>query len=323
MEELINKTLELLDANPEWRDRYSGYLSDIFANNAKNSKGFDKPQGLSLYTTVSDRNSKEYYLRFKGQNVGKVSVNRNGEILLTCLSDYFKECPMSKDETKKWMEAEATQFRAYFRDLSSTIKTKSPEHAVESALLKEFRKSSSKEKAICYIQPVLLHKCCFQMPTPLQASKHNPAYSKQHGGGIDIMARIKTPNWHSRLCVIEIKDENKESESQLDAMKQAVIYATFISKLLQEQPDWWEFFMGHENLSGRNDYRLDKSDIEVVTIMPAPKEDSSTFENEEIFIPQTGTRLHCHSLYYEQDKFNNEQTFEFSGTFLTRVKVKE
>lgn len=134
------------------------------------------------------------------------------------------------------------------------------------------------------------------------------------------MARITTPEGHPRLCVIEIKDENKKSESQLDAMKQAIIYATFISKLLQEQPGWWEFFMGHENLSGRNDYRLDKSDIEVVTIMPAPKEDSSTFENKEIFIPQTGTRLHCHSLYYEQDKFDNEQTFEFSGTFLTRVK---
>ena len=132
------------------------------------------------------------------------------------------------------------------------------------------------------------------------------------------MARIKTPNWHSRLCVIEIKDENKESESQFDTMKQAVIYATFISKLLHEQPDWWEFFMGHHKLSGKNAKNLDKSDIEVVTIMP--KGNTSTFENEEIFIPQTGTRLHCHSLYYEQDKFDNEQAFEFSGTFLTRVK---
>lgn len=313
MEELINKTLELLDANPEWRDRYSSYLPDMF--NAEKETRFYTPQNLSFYSTVSDRKKEQYYLRFKGQNVAKVSVQNSEIIELECIAspNYFEGCPMPNGEKKEWKDA--SSFRAYFRDLSPTAKTKSSEHAVESALLKEFRK---KGKAIRNIQPVLFRKYYFQMPTPLKASDHNPAYANKNGGGIDIMARIKTPNGHSRLCVIEIKDENKESESQFDAMKQAVIYATFISKLLHEQPDWWEFFMGHHKLLGRTAKSLDKSDIEVVTIMP--KGNSSTFENKEIFIPQTGTRLHCHSLYYEQDKFDNEQAFEFSGTFLTRVK---
>ena len=100
-------------------------------------------------------------------------------------------------------------------------KTKSPEHEVENALLEEFRKRIGAEKILHNIQPILLHGNFFQMPTPLKASTHTPTYAQHSGGGIDMLARIKTKGTgHTRLCVIEIKDENKSSESQKAAMSQ-------------------------------------------------------------------------------------------------------
>lgn len=62
---IINKTLEILKANSEWQERYKGYLSDIWSNPDKIAKGFAKPQGLSVYTTVGDRNNKKLLSPFQ------------------------------------------------------------------------------------------------------------------------------------------------------------------------------------------------------------------------------------------------------------------
>ena len=321
---IINKTLEILNINREWQERYAGYLSDIWSNHDKTNKGFVKPQGLSVYTTVGDRNTKNYYLRFKGQNVGKVRVGRNGKVTLQSIveestSHEIKGCPLKYKEVVDWDSADATQFRAFFKNLSLETKTKSPEHEVENALLKEFRKRTRVEKVLHNIQPILIHRCFFQMPTPLKASTHVPTYAEHSGGGIDMLARIKTKeNGHSRLCVIEIKDENIASESQKVAMSQAITYATFVAKLLTEQPDWMEFFMGHKTKLGRNSSSLDTYDIEVVTIMP--EGNTETFQDEILNIPGTNFKLHCHSLYYNRQKFLETHDFEFSGTFIDEIK---
>lgn len=204
-------------------------------------------------------------------------------------------------------------------ELYQNTKTKSPEHEVENALLVEFRKKIGAEKVLHNIQPVLLHGNFFQMPTPLKASTHDPEYVKHSGGGIDMLARIKTEgNCHTRLCVIEIKDENKASESQKTAMSQAITYATFVAKLLTEQLDWMEFFMGHKTKRNRNSRCLDQFDIEVVTIMPEGI--TETFENKVLEVPGTNFKLHCHSLYYNPHKFSETHNFEFSGTFLAEIK---
>lgn len=322
---IINKTLEILKANSEWQERYKGYLSDIWSNPDKIAKGFAKPQGLSVYTTVGDRNTKNYYLRFKGQNVGKIRVGRNGNVTLQCLveestSHDIKDCPLKYKEVVDWHSVKASDFRKFFLyDLPKNTKTKSPEHEVENALLVEFRKKIGVEKVLHNIQPVLLHGNFFQMPTPLKASTHDPEYVKHSGGGIDMLARIKTEgNCHTRLCVIEIKDENKASESQKIAMSQAITYATFVAKLLIEQPDWMEFFMGHKTKRNRNSKCLDQFDIEVVTIMPEGI--TETFENKVLEVPGTNFKLHCHSLYYNPQKFSETHNFEFSGTFLAEIK---
>lgn len=322
---VINKTLEILKANSEWQERYKGYLSDIWSNPDKTAKGFAKPQGLSVYTTVGDRNTKNYYLRFKGQNVGKIRVGRNGNVTLQCLveeskSHEIKDCPLNYKEVVDWHSVKASDFRKFFlMELPKNTKTKSPEHEVENALLVEFRKKIGAEKVLHNIQPVLLHGNFFQMPTPLKASTHDPEYVKHSGGGIDMLARIKTEgNCHTRLCVIEIKDENKASESQKTAMSQAITYVTFVAKLLTEQPDWMEFFMGHKTKRNRNSRCLDQFDIEVVTIMP--EGNTETFENKVLEVLGTNFKLHCHSLYYNPQKFSETHNFEFSGTFLAEIK---
>ena len=319
---IINKTLKVLNANDEWQKRYSGYLSDILKHSKKEAKGFHKPEGLSVYTTVGDRNAKTYYLRFKGQNVGKVFVTKNGieiqSLVKEAKTHNIKGCPLSYEEKVKWNSDEASKFRAFFKALSINTRTKSPEHYVENSLLKEFRKRERNEKALLNIQPVLLQGNFFQMPSPLKASTHVPSYAKQNGGGIDMLARIRTEEGHLRLSIIEIKDENKKEESQMVAMSQAISYATFIATLLQHQPNWMEFFMGHKTRRGRFSGTLDKFDIEVVTIMP--KGNTETFENKVIEIPDTQFKLHCHSLYYDKEKFEKSGVFDFSGTFLKEIK---
>lgn len=322
MIEIINKTLEELNSHTEWEKRYSGYLTDIWKYPNKDAKGFHKPEGLSVYTTVGDRNSKTYYLRFKGQNVGKVTVTEKGIILRSLVKDSashaIKTCPLAEGRNVDWHSEEATKFRDFFKNLSTETRTKSAEHYVENSLLKEFRKRKGADKALRNIQPVLLHGNFFQMPSPLKASSHEPTYAGKSGGGIDMLARIKTTDGHIRLCVIEIKDENKKEESQMATMSQAITYATFIALLLHKQPDWMEFFMGHKTKRGRNPYSLDIFDIEVITVMP--RGDSEVFENKQLEIPGTNYRLHCHSLYYDDNVFTTTHNFDFSGTLLDKIK---
>ncbi len=330
MDTIINQTLTLLSANDEWQRRYAKYLEDIWKNHGKYHKDFHKPEGLSLYSTVGERNENVYQLRFRGQTVARIWSKETGVKLLSCVKSqdtYFTDCPLKKEDGDvKWDTPEASDFRRYYKILYGEVKTKSPEHAVENALLKEFRKKDSKTKALRNIQPVLLHGQFFQMPTPLKASGNDISYAKANGGGIDMLARIRTDNGHIRLCVCEIKDENKKSESQRKAMSQALAYATFLAKLVTEQPDWWEFFMGHKEKRERNPSTLDKNIIEVVTIMPLGITD--TFENNEIQTPG-GIKLRCRSLYYDDVKYKKhvtstyreeESPFMFSGTFLNDIK---
>lgn len=325
MRNIIKQTLELLSANSEWQRRYKGYLNDIWSNSDKTNKGFAKPQGLSVYTTVGDRKTKNFHLRFKGQNVGEIIVSKSGNIALQCIVEDskahdIKGCPLRYNEIVDWYSVKASQFRSFFRHLSIDTRLKSPEHEVENALLEEFRKRRGAEKVLCNIQPVLLHGCFFQMPTPLKASTHNSTYAGPNGGGIDILARIKTSEkGHTRVCVIEIKDENKTSESQKTAMSQAVSYAAFVAKLLAIQPDWMEFFMGHKTLRNRISRSLDTYDIEVVTIMP--EGNTETFQDEILEIPDTRFKLHCHSLFYNRQKFLENRELEFTGTFLKEIRI--
>lgn len=317
--QVIKKALALLEKNQEWRERYKGYTSKLCKKEIGHFP-FNKPNGLSLYSSVS---KDTYDLRFDGQNVGEIKSSNNG-VYLHILSDYIRsyfktEMPSSK----KWIDwkcAEAISFRKFFRDKAqeaTKIKLRFPEHRVENYLLKEFSKSLEAEgKKLCYIQPIKLHRCSFQFPTPLKASDHNPTYSAHKGGGIDILARVRTHNWEPRICVMEVKDGNKQGESQSVAMEQALIYAVFLSKLLRSESgqQWWDFLRNNNKDSKVIPSHLD---IDVVTIMP--QGNTKEFSDKFIDVPELYTTFHCHSLYYNDEDFKNGK-FTFSGTYPNQLK---
>ncbi len=244
--QIIQSTIDRLSENKEWEERFQKYIQNIAINHQKKRKrSFRKPEGLSLYSSVGS-NGKSYDLRFKGQSVATVKETAAVKVKLNPKSHanqkYF-QFDLCKEEVD-WDSTEASNFRSFFKKESLKFtaehpeadrkKTKSEEHRVENCLLREFSKQLGKEKALCYIQPIKLYNLFFQMPTPLKASTHNPTYSER-GGGIDILARIKPLKGISRICVMEVKDENKPAESQATAMSQAVTYAVFIAYLLRSK----------------------------------------------------------------------------------------
>jgi hypothetical protein len=110
---------------------------------------------------------------------------------------------------------------------------------------------------------------------------------------------------------MEVKDENQPSESQSDAMEQALTYATFIAKLLRSKSGqkWWDFFMNRDSTSNPIPNPLE---IDVVTIMPVGS--TAEFVDEIIPVPSHNTFFHCHSLYYDKEEFAKGK-FVFSGTY--------
>ena len=324
IESIIKNVNELLLKNPEWKSRYEGYILNIEKTRAKRSRrDFNKPEGLSLYSSVSKRDGKTYVLRFDGQSVCRVECSGKGVMLIPLEKtnkEYFKEeyTDLQMSEGVEWSSPEARNFRRFFRNKSkeaNSIKLKSPEHRLENRLLKEFAKKTRAEgKVLCNIQPVRLYDCFFQFPTPLKASDHEPEYSKQYGGGIDILARVKSVDGNSRICVMELKDENKKNESQADAMKQAVTYSVFIANLLRSESgeDWWKFFMNRGSKTNVPDYL----NIDVVTVMP---EGNTKEFCGSIKCPELKCTFHCHTLYYNSEDYINDK-FTFSGTYTSQIR---
>lgn len=335
--QIIQSTIDLLSENNEWEKRYQIYIQDIAINCPKIEKrSFRKPDGLSLYSSVG-RKGKSYDLRFRGQSIATIIETATKEVKLCPKSEanqkYFN---FDLCKTVNWDSQEASNFRNFFKKESRKFatgvcnterkKTKSEEHRVENCLLREFSKKLSKDKALCNIQPIKLYNLFFQMPTPLKASTHHPEYKKK-GGGIDILARVKPIKGTSRICIMEVKDENKPAESQANAMSQAITYAIFIAYLLRSKSgqNWWDFFMGRPltRIDNTTQIRVIKElpkvlDIDVVTIMP--KGITEEFCNVDIPLEGLGAILHCHSLYYDDEAFQRDETFIFSGTYPNQLR---
>lgn len=335
--QIIQITTSLLSENNKWEEQYQKYIQNIAINSSKiKERSFRKPDGISLYSSVGKK-GKSYDLRFRGQSIATIVETATKEVKLYPKSaanqKYFN---FDLCQTVNWDSTEASNFRSFFKRESLKFTAgfyhtnrkypKSEEHRVESCLLREFSKKLSKEKALCNIQPIKLYKLFFQMPTPLKASTHHPEY-KEKGGGIDILARVKPLKGISRICVMEVKDENKPAESQANAMSQAVTYTVFIAHLLRSKSGqhWWDFFMGRplKVIEGTTQIRVIKEmpktlDIDVVTIMP--KGTTEEFCNVDIPLKGLDVILHCHSLYYDNEAFQKDETFVFSGTYPNQLR---
>lgn len=333
-EEIVTEAKQLLEKEENrqiWEKAYKQYAEGIIKNSSAykdNAKLFQVNKPLVAYTSISkvtsDGKTTNYDLRFAGQSVGEVLVN-NGEVYLHVSKPQadradkkfgFKE---SKElEKAKWHSKDAINFRSFYSTKKSTdkIKVHSKEHRIESFLLKEFSKTSSENKKLCYIQPVKLGgNFFFQQATPLQASDHKPSFSGATGGGIDILARVTHSDRKSRIAIIELKDENKRSESQKDVMTQALTYATFVAYLLRSESgrDWWNIF--RENFKEEKDVPK-KIDLDVITLMPEGTSEEGDLA--EIRIPEVNATLHLYTLYYTKDANGNPDSF--SGTLIKDIK---
>ncbi len=352
-ETIVNDTLELLWENREIVESiYAGYADEIL----KKEKDYIEKAGkfqvrgeISKYSSITLIKNGKYDLRFAGQSIGTVKVikKRNGE--------YEPRLEIKQEQSERallfgykgsepfdstlWDEKKCQNFRSFFSNLNSNdnlaIHTK--EHRIENFILDCFSEKSTKNKLLPYIQPVLLGGQYFQFTTPLKASKHLPTISigvkvsrrtgeKSYyatGGGIDILARnIKSPgNW--RYTIIELKDENKPTESQATVMTQALIYATFMAFLFRSKSgkDWWNIF---RNPPKNEKYDKQKSvpehiDLDVVTLMPSG--DSSEgimddIETDKLFPKlHLNTTLHLYTLYYKTDAQGNPCAIDEKSTF--------
>lgn len=310
------EALELVQKNNEWTTRYTGYAQAIFANLdtiAVVRKGFREWSPFKVYLNITNAKNTTsgvcFELRYLGQTVAELICKDNnvsGLYIRTKVSgkkydeNNFRDfdCLLSLDMVK-WTGEEAKAFRSFFRGrepIRNGSKKGNEEHRIESLLLSEFSKLKSTQKALTHIQPVKIAKVRFPMPTPLSASNHKHLrYSGRSGGGIDILARIGQNSSTTKLCIIEVKDENTTKEPPAEVIKQAVAYAVFIRELLRSGTgnDWWRLFGFQSKLPK-------KLTLLAACAMPSNGNDDHSLENAEIDVE--GDTIQLHYLYYtEQD----------------------
>lgn len=258
-----------LRRDTSWIPQYKAYAESMLdeANckmYTKASARFRVPHPLYAYLTIGEvdkrRKTAFFDLRYLGQSVGTVRV-KDDAVTLTVTEDRaanskrFFGYSDGAFEDKNWRDStEAKRFRAYFKgdkNLAGTAKSGRPhsdEHMLESALFSELGKKSSKNKTLLNIQPVSYAKTRIHMKTALAASKagkNESVSDSRTGGEIDCLCRRKVKKGESRLVAIEIKDENKVSESFDMVMKQAISYAVFLQELIHsEAGEAWKAIWG-------------------------------------------------------------------------------
>ncbi len=306
--DVIQETRLRLKDNSEWRGRYVGYAEKISGNIdfiKSVRSGFREWSPMKVYLNITSaktaNNSVSFELRYLGQTVAKLTGTNNK---LHKLSTKNYETTNSRDfdcniplSSADWCGEEAAKFRSFFKNRKGARKHDAnkgnEEHRLESLLLTEF--SRIKNKVIRHIKPVTIGSVRFPMPTPISASNHKAIkYSGIAGGGIDILARIGTGGKATRLCILELKDENKNSDPPKDAMKQAVAYATFIRELLRSDAgeDWWKLF----GFGGKVPEPLE---LYATCLMTSDRYNDYSFGNMVLNIERDTVKLHY--LYFTEE----------------------
>ncbi len=305
--QVMDETRLLLKDNSEWRERYCSYAEKIsgnidFIKSVRSS--FHEWAPLKVYLNITSaktaKHSVSFELRYLGQTVAKLTGNRDkGHRLST--KDYERtnlrdfNCSVCLSDSD-WCGEDAKNFRSFFKNRESSRKTGgkgNEEHRLESLLLTEF--SRTKNKGVRHIQPVTVGTVRCPMPTPISASNHKAVkYSGKTGGGIDILARTGTGGKATRLCIMELKDENKKSEPPKDVMKQAVAYTTFIHDLLRSDAGvtWWKLF----GFSGKIPEPLE---LYATCVMPSGHNNDYSFRDMELNIERDIIKFHY--LYFTEE----------------------
>ena len=316
----VANTRELLQENPEWRNRYLGYANEIAGNHdlIKTVRAsFHEWSPLYLYLNVSNAKkagkSVSFELRYLGQTVAKLTDK--GKITISTAGfdeenkrDFDCELHLSNDD---WDGMAARAFRSYFKTRpalrNSTSSKGNEEHRIESMMLTEFTRV--KNKTLRQIKPVMIGGIRFPMPTPLSASNHKQIkYSGVYGGGIDILARTGSGGKSTRLCIMELKDEDSLREPPREVMKQAVAYAAFVRELLRSDagPGWWK-------LMGFGGKIPEKLVLYAAVVMPFGENPDQSFAG--INLPIEDDIIQLHYLYFEESQ-NTVGNFQTSLSYM-------
>ena len=324
--EAVNILLTDIINHEKWEQAYQRYANNLMKNKDNYSSArtkFRMPKPMYAYSSITKAsNAASFDIRVHGQSVGNIQVKKKDGVLLDVspekaahTQEYF-HLDYFPVNSKKWDSSkEAKLFRSMFKN-KKFGRLKSEEHRIENLLLAEFSKRlRSDGKILCNIQPVKLSNCFFQLTTPLKASTHSPSFSMNNkggatGGGIDIMARIKHSALDTRLAIIELKDDNNDSEPQKDVMLQALSYATFIAHLLRSNAGnkWWNLF----DYSGSVPETLY---LDVISLMPKGISEEGCLA--PIRIESLNVVLTPYTLYYELN--DKRQITGFSGTLLNEI----
>lgn len=285
-ENKISEVQKLLSDNAEWILRYAKYAEKIKDNLGKiklsKEKRFHEWAPLYLYMNVSAAKGQGIFsLRYLGQEVAKLKAGI-GKITISTKGFEVKNkrdfrCEVTLEDID-WRSESAAKFRKFFSNHPKRTVDGgkgNEEHRIESMFLTMFAKKKGKDKILCNIQPVKFAGIArFQMPTPLSASDINYIkYGGRAGGGIDIMSRIGTGST-TKLCIMELKDENKPNEPPAKAIQQGLAYAVFIRELLRSKNDsegakWWKIF----GFSGKLPEQLE---LYVTCVMPPSVKNNDT-----------------------------------------------
>lgn len=241
-------------------ERVSEWINAINENRefiAKARSAFHEWEPLRAYINITNAKKKGaavFSLRFKGQEVGTIKVSRDLNVELIVNKNqtkanlkYFEDYKNHfKDEQlkDKWDGAHAKKFRQFFKK-NPTGQTRSPEHEVETHLIKEMSKSKKTTKfggGFSGIQPVLFEKCPFQLSSPIAGSEGKLRVSKS-GGNMDIVARRRADGGKIRISIWELKKPDVSGAVIDNALKQAIIYAGTLRMMLRSQSgaDWYRF----------------------------------------------------------------------------------
>ncbi|MBQ3642175.1 hypothetical protein II906_09685 [bacterium] len=298
-----------------WIKQYNSYAEKMLKNEEKYKdykKIFREWSPFHLYLTIgyTEKGARKFDLRYLGQSVGIISIDKDKAYLTVKNDRNFKRVDTNKKyfgynlgEINKadWRNDEkAKQFRKFYREHKKAKNIdekhnspKSEEHMVESALFSELGKTAkAQNKKLCNITPVSFAGIRIHMKTALSASKaKNGEFElSRNGGEIDLFCRRRIGN-RSRLVVIEIKDQNISSESFDNAMKQAIAYSVFISELLhsgQKACERWMKLWGMSNQIHQKSFIID-----CVVAMPKEGATAPSYDGDEIEL-DNGDKLKLH-----------------------------
>jgi hypothetical protein len=219
------------------------------------SKLFNEWKPLRFYVAVGDVSragrsggaSVSFSLRYRGQEVAKVTVGKEPKLVVTAKqmktnSGYFKVTTPAGEFG--WRSPEAVKFRREFKSPRLGAPVKSVEREVEARILVELEGDAAARKFAGTLRNVrhcglTRHEYPVQYPVPISANTGRPRASR---GNIDILAR-RGGGRGTRLSVWELKRPDALGAFQ-KALAQAYIYAVTLALMLRGDGggEWYRLF---------------------------------------------------------------------------------